>query len=144
MFYWGDSILSGWWYWLYLVNELSIRKIQIEWKAISCETIINLSNINGKKMVKGNGGWTRPISMVSSSKAEKLLFWKQKAVAVEYQKRRIFYKPRKEVKGSHRAEWKKKEGKNKGKKRRGRGREGGGKEVSPASSITLRKAPFKF
>lgn len=69
-------------------------------------------------MVKGNGGWTRPISMVSFSKAEKLLFWKQKAVSVEYQKRRIFYKPRKEVKGSHRAEWKKKE-KGRTKERRG-------------------------
>lgn len=109
MFYWGDSILSGWWYCSYLVNNRCIRKIQIERKAISCEIIINVRSIDGKKAIKGNDGQTIPISMISSSKAEKLLFRKLKAVLVEYQKRRIFYKPRKEVKVSHNAEWKKKE-----------------------------------
>lgn len=81
--------------------------------------------------------------MVLSSIAEKLLLWKQKAMAVEYQKRRLFYKPRKGVKGIRRAEWKKKKRRTK-EGRRVEGKEGGKKErsIAPISSITLRKVLF--
>lgn len=59
--------------------------------------------------------------MVSCPKAEKLLLWKQKAMAEKYQKRRIFYRPRKGVKWLN-------ERKKKGKERTKEGRREEGRE----------------